>query len=64
MIRRRTPELALLKRFEIPGHPLRAAAYTELEPAMIKLITSELAGRKGVSKKYLAQWREHIEVFK
>jgi len=64
MLGRRTTELALLKRFEIPEHPLRAEAYAELESAMIKLITSELAGRKGVSKKYLAQWREHIKVFK
>ena len=35
MIRCKASELALLKRFEIPEHPLRAEAYAELEPAMI-----------------------------
>jgi hypothetical protein len=31
MIRRRTPELALLNRVEIPKHPLRAEAYSKME---------------------------------
>jgi hypothetical protein len=38
MIRRRKTELAWLKRFEIREHPLRAEAYAELEPAMIRWI--------------------------
>jgi hypothetical protein len=41
MIKRRTTELSLLKRFEIPEHPLRAAAYAELEPAMVRWIKNE-----------------------
>jgi hypothetical protein len=41
MIRRRKTELAWLKRFEIPEHPLRAGAYAELEPAMIRWIKNE-----------------------
>ena len=41
MIRKRTTELALLKRLEIPGHPLRAAAHAELELAMIRWIKNE-----------------------
>ena len=41
MIRRRKTELELLKRFEIPGHPLRVEAYAELKPAMIRRIKNE-----------------------
>jgi hypothetical protein len=41
MIRCKASELALLKRFEIPEHPLRAEAYAELEPAMIRWIKNE-----------------------
>ncbi len=34
MIIRRTTEAAWLKRLDIPGHPLKAEAYAELEPVL------------------------------
>jgi hypothetical protein len=52
MIRRRKTELAWLKRFEIPEHPLRAGAYAGLEPVMIRWRTTVLAGLRWASRKF------------
>ncbi len=44
MFKRRTPESALLKKFEISGYPLKIEVYSALEPAMIRWIEFELVG--------------------
>lgn len=55
MYRRRETELAWLRGMEVTLHPLKAGAYAELESAMIRWRTTELAGRKGDGAKVSIQ---------